>query len=147
MHSSSGEYFLTGSDNGYVRVHPLSTPRSLSDLSTYWSLSMHDNHYGAVTHLVTSFDDQFVLSGGADGNVFVYQANLPTAAERAAAASIKVLTLFSTPKWFPYLIIREETDHLYSLKWPLQCLGQEDISLGSFWGVKKTMFFKEGFVT
>ena len=46
---------------------------------------MHDNHYGAVTHLVTSFDDRYVLSGGADGNVFVYEAELPTASERAEA--------------------------------------------------------------
>ena len=47
---------------------------------------MHDNHYGAVTHLVTSFDDKYVLSGGADGNLFVFEGNFPTAEERAQAA-------------------------------------------------------------
>ena len=47
---------------------------------------MHDNHYGAVTYLVTSFDDRYVLSGGADGNLFVFEGNFPTAEERAQAA-------------------------------------------------------------
>lgn len=47
---------------------------------------MHDNHYGAVTHLVTSFDDKYVLSGGADGNLFVFEGNFPSAEERAQAA-------------------------------------------------------------
>lgn len=73
-----------------MRVHPLSKPHSLTDLSSYWALNMHDNHYGAVTCLATSFDDQFVLSGGEDGNLFVYKANLPTAAQRKEAAIIKV---------------------------------------------------------
>lgn len=47
---------------------------------------MHDNHYGAVTHLVTSFDDKYVLSGGADGNLFVFEGNFPSAEEREQAA-------------------------------------------------------------
>ena len=73
-----------------MRIHPLSAPHDLHDLSSYWSLSMHDNHYGAVTCLISTFDDQYVLSGGADGNLFVYQANMPTAAQREEAASVEV---------------------------------------------------------
>lgn len=88
--SASGEYFLTGTSNGCVRLHPLSTPHALNDLSSYWSLNMHDNHYGAVTCLSTTFDDQFVLSGGEDGNLFIYKANLPTATQRAEAVVLKV---------------------------------------------------------
>ena len=92
IHSSSGEYLLAGVSNGSIRVHPLARPHCLGSLQAYWSLSMHDNHYGTVTQLATTFDDQYVLSGGADGNVFVYIANLPTAAEKrsAAAALLKV---------------------------------------------------------
>ena len=68
--------------NGLVRIHPLSTPYSLSTLDSYWALSMHDNHYGAVSHLATTFDDQYLVSGGEDGNVFVYRTNLPSVQEQ-----------------------------------------------------------------
>ena len=93
MCSASGEYLLAGASNGSVRVHPLASAYSLSSLQAYWALSMHDNHYGAVTQLATTYDDQYVLSGGADGNIFVYTASLPTAIEKrmtAAAALEKV---------------------------------------------------------
>ena len=70
---------LTGASNGCVRVHALPDPHSLTSLHSYWALSMHDNHYGAVTHLATTFDDRYVVSAGADGNVFVYSAHLPMA--------------------------------------------------------------------
>ena len=86
FHSSSGEYFLTGMSNGCIRIHQLHEPHSLSTLTSHWSLNMHDNHSGAVTHLVTSFDDKYVLSGGADGNLFVFEGTFPTAAQRAQAA-------------------------------------------------------------
>ena len=46
---------------------------------------MHDNHYGAVNHLCTSHDDKYVLSGGADGNIFVYEAELPSTQEKREA--------------------------------------------------------------
>ena len=84
--SSSGEYFLTGVSNGCIRIHQLHEPHSLTTLTSHWSLNMHDNHSGAVTHLVTSFDDRYVLSGGADGNLFVFEGNFPTSAQRAEAA-------------------------------------------------------------
>ncbi len=84
--SSSGEYLLAGSANGSVRIHPLSAPFSLSSLEDYWAINMHDNLYGAVTHITASFDDRYVLTGGADGNVFVYTTDLPTAAQREAMA-------------------------------------------------------------
>lgn len=71
-------------------MHPLHRPHCLDDLSGYWALNMHDNHYGAVTCLTATFDDQYVLSGGEDGNVFIYKADLPTAAQKAKAAVLKV---------------------------------------------------------
>lgn len=78
--SSSGQYLLTGSSNGVVRVHSL--PPSLSSpssLESYWALTMHDPHTGPITHLSSTYDDHYVISAGADGNVFVYSANLPAA--------------------------------------------------------------------
>ena len=47
-----------------------------------------------MSHLATTFDDRFLVSGGGDGNVFVYQANLPTAEqrERIKAQRVKVHT-------------------------------------------------------
>ena len=81
--SHSGRYLLTGSSNGVLRVHALPPlPPSLSSpssLGSYWALSMHDNHTGAITHLCSTYDDSYVVSAGADGNVFVYSASLPTA--------------------------------------------------------------------
>ena len=65
----------------------------MANLSSHWTLAMHDNHYGAVTHLVTSFDDKYVLSGGADGNLFVFLGNFPSAVEeRAETASLAKVT-------------------------------------------------------
>lgn len=86
--SSSGEYLLTGASNGCVRVHRLPQPHSITSLQSYWVLAMHDNHYGAVTHLTTTFDDSYVISAGADGNVFVYCANLPMTDKKAFTAGV-----------------------------------------------------------
>ena len=61
----------------------------MASLQNYWAINMHDNHYGAVTRIASSFDDHYVLTGGADGNVFVYTANLPTAMQ-TEAAEVKV---------------------------------------------------------
>ena len=41
-------------------------------MEEYWTQGSHDSEYGAVTHLVSSFDDRFALSGGNDGNIFGY---------------------------------------------------------------------------
>ena len=72
---------------------------------------MHDNHYGAVTHLVTSFDDKYVVSGGADGNMFVFEGNFPTAAQRAeAAAEAKVNAM---PSIYMYTQSQPECIHVH----------------------------------
>ena len=72
---------------------------------------MHDNHYGAITALTATFDDQYVLSGGADGNVFVYEANLPTAAERAEAMTVTVsYSIIYIPPPFLYCMFDKNVD-------------------------------------
>jgi WD40 repeat protein len=92
--SSSGRYLLTGSSNGVVRMHcltgPLSSSSSSSTLGSYWALSVHDNQNGAVTHLSTTCDDRYVISGGADGNIFVFSTHLPTETTPTATPSLEV---------------------------------------------------------
>ena len=66
----------------------LSSPTSLR---SYWTLGMHDTQSGALTHLCTTYDDQYVVSAGEDGNVFVYSASLPTAeAEEKSPEALEV---------------------------------------------------------
>ena len=79
-----------GTSNGYIRVHPLHSPHNLCDLSSYWVMPMHDYHYGAINHLCISLDDHFVVSGGADGNIFAYVADLPSTTRMREAKTIKV---------------------------------------------------------
>uniref|UniRef100_W5M594 Cilia and flagella associated protein 44 n=1 Tax=Lepisosteus oculatus TaxID=7918 RepID=W5M594_LEPOC len=38
----------------------------------FWALSVHDNQYGALRRVRCSHDDQFVLTAGEDGNIFVF---------------------------------------------------------------------------
>lgn len=76
---------MTGASNGCVRIHSLSSPHSLTSLEAYWSLAMHDSQGGSVSCLAVSHDDRYVLTGGSDGNVFVYQANLPSTAAGGVA--------------------------------------------------------------
>ena len=55
-----------------MRVYPYAGPQIFESLDKYWTRGAHDSEYGSVTHLATSFDDRFALSGGADGNIFGY---------------------------------------------------------------------------
>ena len=92
--SHKGQHLLTGMDNGVIRIHPLTlmttNTYSITDLTTHWTVSMHDNDHGRVrgsvymlllslvlqvTRLVCTYDDQYVISAGADGNLFVYKFN------------------------------------------------------------------------
>ena len=95
-YSQSGDYLLTGAENGCVRIHHLYSPYSLSSLDRYWSLSMHDSQYGYITSLSLSHDNKYLITGGADGNVFVYKANLPatTKTNRSAKISKQVMVFF-----------------------------------------------------
>lgn len=66
---------MTGAANGSIRIHCLTSPYDLSQLDSSWSINTHDNQYGCVSTLAISFDDQYVISGGDDGNVFIYKTN------------------------------------------------------------------------
>ncbi|KAJ0012386.1 hypothetical protein NQD34_016720, partial [Periophthalmus magnuspinnatus] len=71
--SSKRHLLLCGMTSGSLRVYPLSPgDYSLESMHHYWTLSIHDNSYGALRHLRTSYDDQFVLTAGDDGNIFSF---------------------------------------------------------------------------
>ena len=100
--SSSGQHLLVGAENGVVRVHPLSAAEDEEPTFTpecfksFWSFSVHDNHYGHVTHVCSSHDDKFVISSGNDGNIFVFKAKLEVEKKPAVGAQgdIKVRLLY-----------------------------------------------------
>ncbi|XP_073929246.1 cilia- and flagella-associated protein 44 isoform X2 [Castor canadensis] len=62
-----------GMRNGAIRVYFLSqNDPSLDNLENYWHFNMHDNNYGCVKGICTSFDDRFLVTIGADSNIFVF---------------------------------------------------------------------------
>lgn len=71
--SSNRQLMLCGMHSGFIRVYPLqSGDHSLTSMQAYWALSVHDNQYGHVRQIRWSHDDQFVLTGGEDGNIFSF---------------------------------------------------------------------------
>ncbi len=82
-YSKSGEYLLTGTEDGCVRVYRLYSPYSLTALDRHWTLRIHDNHYGQVKTMSLSYDNQYLVTGGADGNIFIHKAELPPASKYA----------------------------------------------------------------
>ncbi|XP_019642802.1 PREDICTED: cilia- and flagella-associated protein 44-like isoform X3 [Branchiostoma belcheri] len=92
---------LLGLENGSVRIHPLEgdddwESRDIAaEFGAYWQYSIHDSHAGSVTQIATSFDDQYLFTAGADGNVFAFKVlsqeeiDRSRAAERAKVPSAK----------------------------------------------------------
>ncbi|XP_039534946.1 cilia- and flagella-associated protein 44 isoform X2 [Pimephales promelas] len=71
--NSSRQLLLCGMEDGSIRAYPVqASDQQLSSMQAYWALSVHDNHYGPVSHLRFSFDDMFVLTAGEDGNIFSF---------------------------------------------------------------------------
>ncbi|CAM4893268.1 unnamed protein product [Rotaria socialis] len=63
---------FVGLKNGFIRIYPYCGTEVFESLNDFWTEGAHDSEYGTVTNLVTSFDNRFALSGGADGNIFGY---------------------------------------------------------------------------
>lgn len=62
-----------GMQDGAIRVYVLSErDLSLTNMENYWHFNVHDNSYGCIKGLSTSFDDRFLLTAGADSNIFVF---------------------------------------------------------------------------
>ncbi|XP_071995060.1 cilia- and flagella-associated protein 44 isoform X2 [Engystomops pustulosus] len=74
MHFSSNQQLLfCGMQDGALRVYPLQpNDLSLDSMSHYWSLGVHDNQYGAVQAISCSFDNQYLVTCGGDGNIFTF---------------------------------------------------------------------------
>ncbi|MBN3326680.1 CFA44 protein, partial [Atractosteus spatula] len=71
--SSNRQLLLCGMQSGQVRVYPLQPDSPvLPSMQGFWALSVHDNQYGALRRVCCSHDDQFVLTAGEDGNIFVF---------------------------------------------------------------------------
>ncbi|XP_021372219.1 cilia- and flagella-associated protein 44-like isoform X2 [Mizuhopecten yessoensis] len=70
--SSNGRQVLMGMSDGAVRIYNLETPYDMSTMGPFWTLTMHDNNYGHVTGLKSSYDNTMLLTVGGDSNFFLY---------------------------------------------------------------------------
>ncbi|XP_036208237.1 cilia- and flagella-associated protein 44 [Myotis myotis] len=71
--SINQDFMFCGLQNGAIRIYILSpNDSSLTTLESYWHFTVHDNTYGRITGISASFDDQFLVTTGADGNIFVF---------------------------------------------------------------------------
>ncbi|XP_077441867.1 cilia- and flagella-associated protein 44-like isoform X1 [Vanacampus margaritifer] len=71
--NSNRQLMLCGMHSGSIRVYPLDPDNhTLTSMQTYWELSIHDSNYGHLWHICCSYDDQFVLTAGDDGNIFSF---------------------------------------------------------------------------
>lgn len=62
-----------GMQDGAIRVYILSqTDLSLKNMENYWHFNIHDSSYGCIKGISTSFDDRFLVTAGADSNIFVF---------------------------------------------------------------------------
>ncbi|XP_038318346.1 cilia- and flagella-associated protein 44 isoform X1 [Canis lupus familiaris] len=67
------DLMFCGMQDGAIRVYILSQNNpSLMNMVDYWHFNIHDNNYGCVKGISTSFDDRFLVTTGADSNIFVF---------------------------------------------------------------------------
>ncbi|XP_006522026.1 cilia- and flagella-associated protein 44 isoform X2 [Mus musculus] len=71
--SNDQTMMFCGMTNGAIRVYVLSeNDPFLVSLQHYWHFNVHDNNYGSIKSITSSFDDQYLLTAGEDGNIFVF---------------------------------------------------------------------------
>ncbi|XP_069491898.1 cilia- and flagella-associated protein 44 isoform X2 [Ambystoma mexicanum] len=71
--SNNQQLLFCGMENGSVRVYPLeASDPLLSSMHGYWSLGIHDNQYGHIQAICSTYDNQFLVTCGADGNIFSF---------------------------------------------------------------------------
>ncbi|XP_074839653.1 cilia- and flagella-associated protein 44 [Carettochelys insculpta] len=62
-----------GMKDGAVRIYPLQDKGLSADMMNgYWSFNMHDNDYGQIQGIYSSYDDRFLVTCGADSNIFTF---------------------------------------------------------------------------
>ena len=52
---------ICGLKNGAVRIIPLQFG-DVSEMGASWTLNVHDNHYGQITHIASSYDDNYLFT-------------------------------------------------------------------------------------
>ncbi|XP_060756825.1 cilia- and flagella-associated protein 44 [Neoarius graeffei] len=68
------QLLLCGMQDGSIRAYPLeSEDLQPVHMQAYCTLSIHDSQYGSLQQLRISHDGRFVLSTGADGNIFSFR--------------------------------------------------------------------------
>uniref|UniRef100_H0X5H9 Cilia- and flagella-associated protein 44 n=1 Tax=Otolemur garnettii TaxID=30611 RepID=H0X5H9_OTOGA len=71
--SISQTMMFCGMRNGAIRIYVLNEDDlSLPTVMDYWHFSVHDNNYGCIKSIATSFDDRFLMTVGTDSNIFVF---------------------------------------------------------------------------
>uniref|UniRef100_A0A8C5M7X7 Cilia- and flagella-associated protein 44 n=1 Tax=Leptobrachium leishanense TaxID=445787 RepID=A0A8C5M7X7_9ANUR len=71
--SSNKQLLFCGMQDGSIRVYPLQANDPLmTSMHGYWSLGIHDNQYGTIQAICCSYDHQYLVSCGADGNIFTF---------------------------------------------------------------------------
>ncbi|NWI93401.1 CFA44 protein, partial [Pitta sordida] len=59
--------------DGSLRVYPLQDENlSVDTLKEYWCFNVHDNDYGQIQGICSSYDDRFLITCGGDGNIFTF---------------------------------------------------------------------------
>ncbi|XP_045041713.2 cilia- and flagella-associated protein 44 isoform X2 [Desmodus rotundus] len=71
--SFNQDMMFCGMQDGAIRTYVLSqNDSSLASMEHYWHFSIHDNNYGCIKGITTSYDDRFLVTIGADSNIFVF---------------------------------------------------------------------------
>ncbi|NXD80639.1 CFA44 protein, partial [Halcyon senegalensis] len=75
--------------NGALRVYPLRDKKlSVNALKEYWSFNVHDNDYGQIQGICSSYDDRFLITCGGDGNIFTFNIFSPEDIHKELKAKI-----------------------------------------------------------
>ncbi|KFP55477.1 WD repeat-containing protein 52, partial [Cathartes aura] len=78
-----------GMQNGALRVYPLQDKDlSVNTLKEYWSFNVHDNDYGQIQGICSSYDDRFLITSGGDGNIFTFNILSPEDVHKELKAKI-----------------------------------------------------------
>lgn len=87
--STSRLLMFCGMQNGALRVYPLQDKDlSVNTLKEYWSFNVHDNDYGQIQGICSSYDDRFLITCGGDGNIFTFNILSPEDVHKELKAKI-----------------------------------------------------------
>ncbi|XP_042644979.1 LOW QUALITY PROTEIN: cilia- and flagella-associated protein 44 [Tyto alba] len=86
---TSRQLMFCGMQNGALRVYPLQDKDlSLNTLKEYWCFNVHDNDYGQIQGICSSYDDRFLITCGGDGNIFTFNVLSPEDIHKEIKAKI-----------------------------------------------------------